>query len=344
MAARIRVLSLGGTIAMTPGEDAGLAPTLTARELIAAVPKVDEIADLLVSQFRLIPGAHLSVDDVVALAHEVDRSVSEGADGVVIVQGTDTIEEVAFALDVLLGVSVPVVVTGAMRAPDAVSADGPANVLAAIQVASHAVTHDLGVLVVFNNEIHAAEFVRKRHTSSLSAFVSEFGPIGWLSENEPIVAVKPERRRPHLSLPSDAPAKSVALVKVALGDDERLLGLVSASGFDGLVVEAMGGGHVPSSLVAALSQLTNAIPVVLASRTGGGAVLQRTYGFPGSEMDLIERGLIPAGRLDGLKARLLLLLLLRGLLAGGHPGRFRRAIVVTDASSINALPFFSYVS
>ncbi|MGH3086063.1 MAG: asparaginase, partial [Rubrobacteraceae bacterium] len=105
--------------------------------------------------------------------------------------------------------------------------------------------------------------------------------------------------------------RPVALFTAALGDDGRILPELPRLGYKGLVVEAMGGGHVPKTMVDKLEELSKAMPVVLASRTGSGDVLEKTYGFPGSEIDLIERGLIPAGMLDGLKARLFLSLLLR---------------------------------
>jgi L-asparaginase len=85
---------------------------------------------------------------------------------------------------------------------------------------------------------------------------------------------------------------------------------VEKLGYAGLVLEGFGGGHVPAHLVPALEDLATRLPVVLASRTGGGEMLQETYGFPGSERDLLSRGLIPAGFLDGLKARILVSLLL----------------------------------
>jgi L-asparaginase len=103
----------------------------------------------------------------------------------------------------------------------------------------------------------------------------------------------------------------VALHTFTLGDDGRLLPEIERQGYAGLVVEALGGGHVPSITVDALEDLAAKMPVILASRTGGGEVLRSTYGFIGSEMDLLERGLIYAGPLDGLKARLYLTLLLR---------------------------------
>ncbi|MGI8649834.1 MAG: asparaginase, partial [Rubrobacter sp.] len=98
---------------------------------------------------------------------------------------------------------------------------------------------------------------------------------------------------------------------MTLGDDGRLLEAVEDTGYRGLVIEAMGGGHVSSIMVEKLEELAQKMPVVLASRTGGGEVLRKTYGFPGSEIDLLDRGLISASALDGLKARLLLSLLLR---------------------------------
>jgi L-asparaginase len=104
----------------------------------------------------------------------------------------------------------------------------------------------------------------------------------------------------------------VALLTCSLGDDARLLGQVRALGYAGAVVQALGGGHVPAAIVPALEELARQVPVVLASRAGAGEVLTGTYGFPGSERDLLARGLVPAGFLDGPKARVLLSLLLAG--------------------------------
>jgi L-asparaginase len=104
-------------------------------------------------------------------------------------------------------------------------------------------------------------------------------------------------------------------VKVTLGDDGRALTALSSLGYEGLIIEATGGGHVPRAMVEPLAMLAQQMPVVLASRTGAGEVLHSTYGFPGSETDLLKRGLIHGGILDGPKSRLLLTML---LLAGAE--------------------------
>jgi L-asparaginase len=131
-----------------------------------------------------------------------------------------------------------------------------------------------------------------------------------ISEGSPRIATRPVERH-HIDLPAQTQDRPVALYTVALGDDGRLLPVIGESGYEGLVIEAFGAGHVPSAMVEPLEGLAVEMPVVLASRTGSGEVLKNTYGFPGSETDLLGRGLINAGMLNGPKARLFLSLLLR---------------------------------
>jgi L-asparaginase len=307
---KVSVLSLGGTIAMTGDGGSGVVPKLTGEDLVSAIPQLATVAEVAASSFRQAPGAHLGIEDLVDLTAEISLLIAAGTDGIVITQGTDTIEETSFVLDLLVDTEAPVVVTGAMRNPSLAGADGPANLLASVQVAASPVARRLGTLVVLNDEIHAARFVRKTHTQNPAAFGSSpVGPIGWVVEDVPKIAVGLPRI-PHLLVPKRYQSNSVALLTVALGDDGSLLRAVEGSGYAGLVVEAMGGGHVPAVMVEALASLAEKIPVVLASRTGGGETLRRTYGFPGSETDPLRRGLIYAGPLDGLKARLLLMLLM----------------------------------
>ncbi|KUO22115.1 asparaginase [Streptomyces dysideae] len=309
----VAVYSLGGTIAMTTDPaTGGVVPALSAHDLLAAVPGLDGHGiELRVHDFRRVPGASLTFDDLTELGAAVDKTLAGGdVDGVVITQGTDTIEETAFFLDLHHGHEQPIIVTGAMRNPTMAGPDGPANLYAAVLAASDPKLRGAGALVVLNDEIHAARHVRKSHTTSPSAFTSPgAGPIGRIAEDQVrLTTALPHRYGPLTRQRSRE--VHVGLYTVSLGDDGELLAAWDGR-CDGLVVAAFGVGHVPQRLVESLEQLAGRVPVVLSSRIGNGPVLTRTYGFPGSEKDLISRGLIPAGNLGPYQARLLL----HGLLA-----------------------------
>ncbi len=308
--ARVTLLSMGGTIAsVAPAPGAGVMPVLEASDLARAAGGLEGI-DLVARAVRLMPSASFTFEDVLALAREVEAALAGGATGVVVTQGTDDLEEVAFALDLLVDDERPVVVTGAMRSADVTGADGPANLRAAVLVAASPSARGLGALVVMGDELHAARFARKTHASRPAAFSSpEAGPLGRLVEGE----VRLVTRVAPLSLGARVEVvPPVALLRCALGDDGRLVSGLAQAGYRGLVVEGMGGGHVPASMVGPLEALAHEVPVALATRAGSGSVLRRSYGYAGSEIDLLSRGVLSAGALEGLKARLALALALGG--------------------------------
>jgi L-asparaginase len=306
----VAVFGLGGTIAMTQAPGGGVSPALSAPELLAAVPGLDGIeAQLATVDFRRKPGASLTFGDIFELAAAIHGVLGNGAAGVVVTQGTDTIEEVAYALDLLLGTDAPVVVTGAMRNPTMAGADGPANILAAIRVAISPGARGLGCLVVLGDQIHAARWVQKTHTASPAAFASPgHGPLGEVAEGRVRLPVVPRHRSPALR-PDPARRVRVGLATVVLGDDGSLAEALGDRA-DGLVIAAIGVGHVPADMAPVLGRLADRIPVVLAARIGAGPVHDHTYGYPGSERDLLSRGLISAGCLAPVKARILLHLLI----------------------------------
>jgi len=307
------MISLGGTIAMTAGVGGGVTPALTADELLAAVPGLAETGVTVETiDFRRLPGASLGFDDLTAVATLIRDRTGGGVDGVVVVQGTDTIEETAYLLDLYHPGPQPVVVTGAMRNPTMAGADGPANLLAAVQTAACSAARDLGCLVVLADEIHAARRVRKTHSTAGSTFQSpNGGPLGYVVEGQPRL-LNGLSFRTTVPPPLDDLMPRVPLVVVALDDDAVVLGCLGDR-VDGVVIAGFGVGHLPQHLVPAVQELAQRVPVVLASRTGAGSVLANTYGFPGSERDLLSKGLIAAGFLDPYKARILL----RTLLAAG---------------------------
>ncbi|MGN6608627.1 MAG: asparaginase [Jatrophihabitans sp.] len=313
----MEVLALGGTIASVPaaaGE--GVTPRLSPDDLLASVPGVRAVAELRVRTFRQVPSGDLTFDDIAALARELS---TVDADGVVVTQGTDTLEETSWLLDLLYAGAMPVVLTGAMRNPALPGADGPANLLAAVRVAASPLAAGLGPLVVFDDEIHLPRYVRKTHTASVGAFASPTaGPVGWVVEDRVRLPFVPRRRTaPHDPGALVPPVPSVGLALIGLDAD-----LPPTASLAGLVVAGFGGGHVPGRLADALAELAGRMPVVLASRTGAGENYRDTYGFPGSERDLLARGLVSAGGLDPLKARVLLTVLLA---EGAAPDAIRAA-------------------
>src|SRR5690606_4342266 len=197
---------------------------------------------------RRLPSASLGFDDIVELAAAIADEA--GSAGFVVTVGTDSLEEVAYALDLLLGLDAPVVVTGAMRNAGTPGADGAANLLAALRVAASPAARGQGVIVVANDEVHLARYAAKSHSSSPSTFVSRnVGPVGWIVEGRVRIPLARRSRPAPLAVPS---APRVALVRASLGDD---LSALPAEGCAGLVLEAFGAGHVPEVAVPALAEL-----------------------------------------------------------------------------------------
>lgn len=305
----IAVIGLGGTIAMR-SSGSGAVPSLAAEDLVDLLP--ENAASLVghVENFRQVPGAHLELEDLVALAariRELDENGMVG--GFVVVQGTDTIEETVFALEILYGGSAPVVVTGAMRHAGQVSADGAANISNALYLAASAEAAGRGAMVCFNDEVHAAWAVQKTSATNAAAFSSPgFGPVGHVIEGRARFLCNVQRwpsvRADHLV------SAKVAIVTACLGEGPELVDAVGQGSYTGLVVQATGAGHLHHSWVEPLERLAAKMPVVLATRVSRGPVLSKTYAFPGSESDLLSRGLISAGFLCASKARILLSLAL----------------------------------
>ncbi|MFJ4208037.1 asparaginase [Paenarthrobacter sp. NPDC089675] len=310
---KIAFFTLGGTIASVPNADGRDAiPRLSGSDLFASVPQVAELAELVPTSFRRYPSGDLTITDILELGELIEKKAVDGFDGVVVTQGTDTLEETSFLLDLVLHTDIPVVLTGAMRNAGLPGADGPANVLAAVRTAASPLAHGLGPLVVFNDEIHLARYVRKTHTSSTAAFRSpNAGPIGWVNEDRVHIPLVPRHKTEAVNLGADqAPLPRVALLKLGLDADADLLESAVDLGYSGIIVEVFGGGHVPAKIVEALKRTAVNVPVIFASRTGAGELYRTTYAFPGSERDLLASGLMSAGVFDGCKARLLLTLLI----------------------------------
>jgi L-asparaginase len=313
----IHVLALGGTIATRPDVSGAMQMGLGAEDLVAAVPPLARLADITAETISKVGSHSLGFDQIHALADRIRRLE---VDGVVVTQGTDTLEETGFLLDLLLDLDLPVVVTAAMRNPALTSPDGPGNLLAAVRVACdpwmRAHARALGVVAVMLDEVHAAADVLKVHPTRLNAFAStQTGPLAALVEDRVVPLGLPVRdaivaARARLGAVAGGSAAPVALLWMALDEAGGLIEAMLAApdhlGYRGAVLAAMGGGHVPERLADRVTSLAAAVPTVVSPRAGGGPMLRQTYGGPGAEIALRKAGLIWGGRLNPLKARALL--------------------------------------
>lgn len=303
MTVHISLLAMGGTIS-TNVAPMGALPVLGAEELANGV--LGQARDVIVHSRDVlkISSRGITLKNMWDLAEAVRDEINSGADGVVVTHGTDTLEETAYALALLVDMSVPVVVTGAMRVPGTLGADGPANLAAALAVAQNAQFAAFGPVVVFQDEIHAARWVTKTHSTRVAAFSSPAaGPVGYVVEGKATALLGPPPNTDRL--PRIAPPdKQVELLWAVAGADGMIVDAI-ADRVDGLVIAGTGGGHVAPPLADALVRLARTgCPVVLASRCADGQTLTHTYGGPGSEVHLISEGLYSAGNLPALKARL----------------------------------------
>jgi len=307
---KLAIAALGGTVSMQahPGQT-GVMPSLSGEDLLASITGFPQLANIHVETLCLQPSASLDFEDLLNVLDWAKAQVDAGATGIVVTQGTDSLEEAAFFLDLLWEKDVPMVLTGAMRPATQPGADGPANLIAAANVALAPSSRKRGVQVVMNDQIHGAWYVRKTDSLAVNAFTSPvFGPQGLIIEGK-VVYLKSALARTTLPRPGRRDHQ-VAMLEAVLSDAPLLLSQIAKLGYSALVIAGFGAGHLSRDWADCVEKLTADIPVIIASRTGSGSTACGTYGFAGGELDLISKGAYMSGLLCPRKARILLWLLI----------------------------------
>ena len=322
MMARVVVVFTGGTISMRHDPAAaGNVPTMRGEELLASVPGLAEIAEIEPIDWGLVPASHLTFEEVLEIGGILATQLARPEiDGAVVVQGTDVIEETAFAWELLPLPAKPIVVVGAMRSASQEAYDGPENLRNAVAAAADQALAGAGVVVAMAGELHGADDVRKTHTHAHATFQSpNAGRLGFVADDRVTLL----RRRDPIRLARwpERVALPVHVVTALLDADpaavERLLGPAPA----GLVVAATGGGNTTQWLLeVAVSLIESGVPVVLTTRCPSGQA-RPGYGFAGGSSQWWEAGAVFSGTLDPLKARVLVALGVgAGLTAGDLAG------------------------
>jgi L-asparaginase len=306
----VSIVFTGGTISMRFDPAVGGAvPILSGEEILAQVPGLKEIANVEVNNFSRLPGPHMTPAKMMELARTVQELCHQpSVDAVVLTHGTDTLEETAYLLDLVLQEEKPVVFVGAMRNSSELGWDGPANLLSAVRVACAPDARNQGVLVVMNETVICASEVIKTHTESVNTFQSRnFGPIGLLDKGTVLF----DRQRLHREhIPAAKLEENVETIKLSAGSSGRFIRCAVDEGARGLVLEGMGRGNVPITAVSEVERvLRSGIPVVITSRCPYGKVLD-TYAYEGGGHHLTEMGAILGGMLPSHKARIKMMLLL----------------------------------
>ncbi|HET9136216.1 MAG TPA: asparaginase [Candidatus Kapabacteria bacterium] len=312
---RIALIFTGGTIAVTTDKNAGPIPNLKGKQILERIPEVEKYlpqVETTVYDFSVLPGPQMSPSMMITLAEFVS-AVLEECDGVVITHGTDSLEECAYLLDLVIDTPKPIVFTGAMHHSLDAGWDGGSNLIDAIGVAASAVFRNEGVLTVLNGAINSAAEVTKSHTSSSDTFRSmDFGPLGSVEILAciPPVKLRPASKRVHLALSEDSELPRVELFKTYTGMDDHLFAFAIKEGVQGIVVEAMGQGNVPPGALNGIARAREMhIPVVITSRCPSGAV-RPYYAYEGAGRDLEKLGCLFAPYLNGQKARIKLMMAL----------------------------------
>lgn len=307
---KVAVIFNGGTISMKIDERIRAAvPSLTGEEIMSMVTGIEEFAQIKSFTFSSKPSPHMTIHNMLELSKFIKSLVDrEDIDGVVLTHGTDTLEETAYFLDLTIDTEKVIVVTGAMRSSSELGYDGPFNLATSICTAVSEDAKGRGVLVCFNGELNSAADVTKVNSMALNAFKTpSFGPIGIVDNNKVLFYRKTTKHKVYCV---ESIKEDVALIKCFAGMRSDFIDFAIENGYKGIVIEAMGRGNVPPSMVDGIKRaLSMEIPVVVVSRCFEGRV-HDSYGYEGGGKMLKDLGVFFEESMPGQKARIKLIVAL----------------------------------
>ena len=310
MKKNILIVFCGGTFSMIIDEKTGGAiPHYHCEQLIEKIPGASNLANISMYEFGMYPGPHMTPELILELAKKIKSfALQNDIDGIIITHGTDTLEETAYLIDLVVKTEKPIVVIGSMKTSSEPDWDGPRNLIDAIHICNNENSKGMGVLVCLNGEINAASEVTKTHTENVETFKSlDFGILGFVDRGKVIYNRLPRKLE---TIETDKIESNVDLIKVYAGMDEKFFRFSADSGVKGIVVEAMGVGNVPPKVFDGIKYVVEkGIPVVLTSRCPAGETLD-IYTYPGAGKWLKSIGVIFTDYLNGQKARIKLMLCL----------------------------------
>ena len=290
-------------------------------ELVAGVPELTRVAQVLEVPYKNIASTGITPDDWLALLRLINEMAAANPDlsGIVVTHGTATLEETAYFLNLTVKAPIPVVVVGAMRPSSALGADGGVNLLNAVRVAASPDARGMGVMVVLNDEINAAREVAKTSNYRVQTFVSrDFGILGYADADRVIFYRRPLRRcapDTEFDVAAISGLPRVDIIPAYAGADAVLVEAAVKAGAKGLISEGLpSGSPSPAQRTGLIHAARAGVAVVQSSRSGSGRVID-------DKVALREAGFIAADNLTPQKARILLML---ALTVTSDPAEIRR--------------------
>ncbi|MBW9334374.1 type II asparaginase [Herbaspirillum aquaticum] len=308
------ILATGGTIAGTGATSTTTVGYTAAKvgvdALIAAVPELKKVANVRGEQVMQIASENMNNEAWLKLAKRVNTLLAQSdVDGIVITHGTDTIEETAYFLDLVVKSKKPVVIVGAMRPSTAISADGPINLYNAVLLAGSKEAVGKGVLVTLNDQINAGREVTKTNTSTMDTFKTpELGFLGYIQGSKPYFYRQSTRKNT-----ADTPFDIMNLDKLPQVDivygyanmNPIALNAFVAAGAQGIIHAGVGDGSLNNTVVPSLTEARKkGVVIVRSSRVGQGIVARN------GEADDDKLDFVVSDTLNPQKARILLMLAL----------------------------------
>lgn len=309
----VKILATGGTIAGSASSSTQMtgykAGAIGIQVLMDAVPQMKQYANISGEQVCKISSNNITDDIWLQLARRVNELVSSNdVDGIVITHGTDTLEETAYFLNLVVKSDKPVILVGAMRPATAISADGPVNLLNAVRLAASKESRGKGVLIAMNDEINSSRDATKTNTTHVSTFKApELGYLGYINNGKPYFYRESTRKHTYQSefdLTGITKLPYVKIIYGHAGDDRVLVDSAAAAGAKGIIYAGMGNGSIHDSAETGLIDAQKqGVVIIRSSRVGNGTVINSVPKWD-------KEHFLKADTLNPQKARILLMLAL----------------------------------
>lgn len=306
---KITLITTGGTIASKEINKGLLDSGAISGTELASLCDLPEGYEINIIDIMQVPSMHINFDSMNLIRNAIEKELKDDSvNGIVVTHGTDSLEETAYFLDITINDHRPIVVTGSQRSPQEVGTDVFSNLKNSIYTASSKLLYDGGVVVVFNERIYSAKYVKKVHASNLQGFESfGYGYLGIIDNDIVSIYQKPIRKE-FFNIKRDLPR--VDIVKCHTGQDGIFIDASVAAGAKGIVLEGVGRGQVTPMMMSSIQEALEKDVVIVMTTSAEEGKVYPSYGYEGSAHDLKQRGVILGEDYDSKKARIKLAVLL----------------------------------